>query len=126
MNFTRRRGAIATAITVGVLLIALTIFLNIQWIILSKTHIVYLVLGVIIFAIIVAGLVLNTIFLVREVRRNERQDSFLNAVTHELKTPIASIWIRSKNGISIRSSARSSTASCTPTPTVSSPPSSRC
>ena len=37
------------------------------------------------------GVVLNTIFLVREVRRNERQDSFLNAVTHELKTPIASI-----------------------------------
>ena len=91
MNFTRRRGAIATAITLGVLLIGLTIFLNIQWIRLSRTHIVYLVLGIIFFAIIVAGLVLNTIFLVREVRRNERQDSFLNAVTHELKTPIASI-----------------------------------
>jgi signal transduction histidine kinase len=29
--------------------------------------------------------------LVREVRRNEQQDSFLNAVTHELKTPITSI-----------------------------------
>jgi signal transduction histidine kinase len=28
---------------------------------------------------------------VREVRRNEQQDSFLNAVTHELKTPITSI-----------------------------------
>ncbi len=27
----------------------------------------------------------------REVRRNEQQDSFLNAVTHELKTPITSI-----------------------------------
>ena len=39
----------------------------------------------------IAGLVLNTIFLVREIRRNEQQDSFLNAVTHELKTPIASI-----------------------------------
>jgi two-component system sensor histidine kinase SenX3 len=35
--------------------------------------------------------VLNTVFLVREVRRNERQDSFLNAVTHELKTPLASL-----------------------------------
>jgi len=35
--------------------------------------------------------VVNTIFLVREIRRNEQQDSFLNAVTHELKTPIASI-----------------------------------
>jgi signal transduction histidine kinase len=50
-----------------------------------------MVLGIIFFAILVAGLVLNTIFLVREVRRNERQDNFLNAVTHELKTPIASI-----------------------------------
>jgi len=28
---------------------------------------------------------------VREIRRNEQQDSFLNAVTHELKTPVASI-----------------------------------
>ena len=37
------------------------------------------------------GLTVNTIFLVREIRRNEQQDSFLNAVTHELKTPIASI-----------------------------------
>src|SRR5262249_36225519 len=29
--------------------------------------------------------------IVREIQRNERQDSFLNAVTHELKTPITSI-----------------------------------
>src|SRR5262249_40869163 len=49
------------------------------------------VLGIIFFAVIIAGLVLNTIFLVREIRRNEQQDSFLNAVTHELKTPITSI-----------------------------------
>ncbi|MEQ1923594.1 MAG: HAMP domain-containing sensor histidine kinase, partial [Pyrinomonadaceae bacterium] len=34
---------------------------------------------------------LKTIFLVREIRRNEQHDAFLNAVTHELKTPIASI-----------------------------------
>lgn len=31
------------------------------------------------------------IFLVREIRRNEQQDAFLNAVTHELKTPITSM-----------------------------------
>ena len=29
--------------------------------------------------------------MLREIRRNEQQDSFLNAVTHELKTPVASI-----------------------------------
>jgi signal transduction histidine kinase len=40
---------------------------------------------------IVAGIALNTIFLVREIRRNEQHDAFINAVTHELKTPVASI-----------------------------------
>ena len=34
---------------------------------------------------------MNTSFLIREIRRNEQHDSFINAVTHELKTPIASI-----------------------------------
>ncbi len=43
------------------------------------------------FGFIIAGVILNTIFLVREIRRNEQQNSFLNAVTHELKTPITSI-----------------------------------
>ena len=36
-------------------------------------------------------MVLNTTFLVREIRRNEQHDAFINAVTHELKTPVASI-----------------------------------
>lgn len=93
MNITRRRGAIAFYITLGVCLVGLAVALNVGWIILNVTErrVAFLVLGVIFFAVIIAGLVLNTIFLVREIRRNERQDSFLNAVTHELKTPIASI-----------------------------------
>jgi signal transduction histidine kinase len=91
MNITRRRGAIAFFVTLGVLLTGLTITLNIAWIVQSKEHVVVLVVGIILFAALVAGVVLNTVFLIREIRRNERQDSFLNAVTHELKTPIASI-----------------------------------
>ena len=91
MNFTRRRGAIAFSITLGVLLVGGVITLNIAWIIRNKGHVALLVLGIIVFALVTAGVVLNTVFLVRELRRNERQDSFLNAVTHELKTPIASI-----------------------------------
>ena len=91
MNITRRRGAIATSITLGVLLTGVAITLNIAWIVDNKARVAYMVLGIIFFALLAAGIVLNTIFLVREVRRNERQDSFLNAVTHELKTPIASI-----------------------------------
>jgi signal transduction histidine kinase len=91
MNITRRRGTIAFFITLGVILVGLAVTLNVGWIILNERTVALAVLGIILFALLIAGLVLNTIFLVREVRRNERQDSFLNAVTHELKTPIASI-----------------------------------
>jgi two-component system, OmpR family, sensor histidine kinase SenX3 len=91
MNLTRRRGATAFFITLGVCLTALAVTLNIGWIIVHGRNVAFAILGFIFFAILIAGVVLNTVFLVREVRRNERQDSFLNAVTHELKTPIASI-----------------------------------
>ena len=82
---------IAFFISFGVLLVLLAVGLNVGWIVLNWRRVVPLVLGVIVFSAIIAGLVLNTIFLVREIRRNEQQDSFLNAVTHELKTPVASI-----------------------------------
>lgn len=71
-------------------MIATAIVLNISWII-HWREVVPLVLGIIFFAILIAGMVWNTIFLVREIRRNEQHDSFINAVTHELKTPVASI-----------------------------------
>ncbi|MHB1022118.1 MAG: sensor histidine kinase [Acidobacteriaceae bacterium] len=90
MNFSHRRGAIAFFITLGACLVVLALTLNITWV-LHWREIVPLVLGIIFFGLLIAGLILNTIFLVREIRRNEKQDSFLNAVTHELKTPIASI-----------------------------------
>jgi len=71
--------------------IAAAVTLNISWIVLNWRELGTLILGVIFFGIVIAGLVLNTIFLVREIRRNEQQDSFLHAVTHELKTPLTSI-----------------------------------
>jgi signal transduction histidine kinase len=91
MRITRRRNAIVLSITLGACLVALTIALNVTWVIISKRSLILLVIGIPFFLLLIAGLILNTIFLVREVKRNERHDSFLNAVTHELKTPIASI-----------------------------------
>jgi two-component system sensor histidine kinase SenX3 len=91
MNLTRRRGAKAFFITLGVCLTVLAVVLNITWINNNSRRLAIDLLGIVLFSILIAGVVLNTIFLVREVRRNERQDSFLKAVTHELKTPIASI-----------------------------------
>jgi two-component system, OmpR family, sensor histidine kinase SenX3 len=90
MNITRRRGTIAFFITLGAILVGLTITQS-AWILLNERTVAFAILGIILFAALIAGVVLNTVFLIREIRRNERQDSFLNAVTHELKTPIASI-----------------------------------
>lgn len=87
----QRKTQIAFFIALCICLVVLAALLNVGWIILNWRQVALLVLGVIFFIVIMAGLVLNTIFLVREIRRNEQHDSFINAVTHELKTPIASI-----------------------------------
>jgi len=86
-----RQRAIYFVITLGVCLVVAAIALNVGWVILNWRQEIKLFLGAILFLAIIAGLLLNTIFLVREIRRNEQHDSFINAVTHELKTPIASI-----------------------------------
>lgn len=86
-----RRKSIIFFITLGACLVAFAIALNVGWVLLNWREVALLVFGAIFFIAIIAGMVLNTIFLVREIRRNEQHDSFINAVTHELKTPIASI-----------------------------------
>lgn len=88
---TGRAKAIAFYITLGSVLVAITIFLNVGWIMTHYRRVGPLVLGIVFFAIIISGIVIYTIFLVLEIRKNEQHDSFINAVTHELKTPIASI-----------------------------------
>jgi signal transduction histidine kinase len=47
--------------------------------------------GSLLFGLLIGGLVLIVILLVREVRLNERQSNFVSAITHELKTPVASL-----------------------------------
>jgi signal transduction histidine kinase len=91
MRITSRRGTIVFFLCLGVGLVALAVALNVGWIILNWREGVLLLFGIIFFALIIAGMVVNTIFLVRELRRSEQHDSFINAVTHELKTPVASI-----------------------------------
>ena len=91
MRITGRAKKIALFVTLGAILVGLAVALNVTWIVLNWRAVVPLVLGVIFFGLIIAGLIVYTVFLVREIHRNEQQDSFLNAVTHELKTPIASI-----------------------------------
>jgi signal transduction histidine kinase len=88
---TRRQKATAFFVTLCVLLVATTVLLNIYWIFITENQLGQLLAGIVLFALIIAGLIIYTVFLVMEIQRNEEHDSFINAVTHELKTPIASI-----------------------------------
>ncbi len=88
-------------IATGVVLIAVTVALWVFWQILgaeatrvsTASTIRWLVyfFGTLLFLLLLGGLGLLVILLVREVRLNERQSNFVSAVTHELKTPVASL-----------------------------------
>jgi signal transduction histidine kinase len=91
MRVSGRRKSVIFFISLGASLVAVAIALNVGWILLNWREVALLVLGIVFFLLIIFGLVLNTTFLIREIRRNEQHDAFINAVTHELKTPIASI-----------------------------------
>jgi two-component system, OmpR family, sensor histidine kinase SenX3 len=89
---TRRQKAIAFFVGFCVLLVIAAVVLNVSWIVINARRITApVVLGIMAFALIIAGIIIYTVFLVLEIKRNEEHDSFINAVTHELKTPIASI-----------------------------------
>lgn len=89
MNLRRHRKAIF--IGLGAAVVAIAVGLNVSWAVVYWRAGLQLALGVVLFTIIITGVVLNTAFLVREVRRNEQHNNFINAVTHELKTPVASM-----------------------------------
>ena len=86
----RRKAKVFFAV-LGSCIVAAAAILNVGWILLNWRTGLVLVSGVLFFALIITGVVLNTIFLIREIRRNEQHDAFMNAMTHELKTPVASM-----------------------------------
>src|SRR5712672_2973632 len=86
-----RRTSIAVFIALGAGLISFILLLYVGWVLLGWRDGILLFFGILLVLAVIAGVVLNTTFLVREIRRNAQHDAFINAVTHELKTPVASI-----------------------------------
>ena len=91
MVITGRRKTMALFIALGAVLIVVALALYLGWVVFDWRTGILMFLGFLMLVFIITGVVLNTIFLVREIRRNEQHDAFINAVTHELKTPVASI-----------------------------------
>jgi two-component system, OmpR family, sensor histidine kinase SenX3 len=86
-----RQKSIAFFIALGAGIITISLLLYVGWVLLDWHTGILLFFSILLLTVIISGVVLNTIFLVREIRRNEQHDAFINAVTHELKTPVASI-----------------------------------
>ena len=88
-------------IVMGVSLLLVAVALTVGWQIIGSEQAVlnqspgarYLVyfFGLLLFLLLISGLGLMFTLLLREVRLNERQSNFVSAVTHELKTPVASL-----------------------------------
>ena len=89
----RKRRSLHLPITLSVLLMALNVVLMVCWIVLLAQLGSWnaLTVGTVVFALI---LIVSGFYLflnVKEVRLNQRQSNFVDSVTHELKTPIASL-----------------------------------
>jgi signal transduction histidine kinase len=97
------RRSIGFPLTLGIVLTVIAVTLAVGWQILvvadlasvarglSTLQWLLISLGSLFFILIIIGLVLLCAWLVREMRLNQRQQAFLDAVTHELKTPLASM-----------------------------------
>lgn len=89
----RRRATLHLPITLSVVLMVLNITLMVCWIVIlaQKTMVGALVTGTVVFAAMLVGLSFYLVLMIKEVRLNQRQANFVDSVTHELKSPIASL-----------------------------------
>jgi signal transduction histidine kinase len=97
------RRSIGLPLALGIVLAILLLALAVGWQILvvaeprpvaaglSTLDWVLLVLGTLFFVLVLAGMVWLSAWLIMEMRLNQRQRAFLDAVTHEMKTPLASL-----------------------------------
>ena len=98
------RTSLKWPILVAILLIVMLVGLTIGWVLLnvfsaldaektSRSAIYWILLsvGAVFFACLLAGVILYLIWLIQNINLNRRQSNFIDAVTHELKTPIASL-----------------------------------
>lgn len=96
------RRSIGTPLVIGIVSMVLVLALAIGWQILvwrddssagsglSRLDAVLFVLGSLFFLFVFAGVIWLCVKLVLEMRLNQSQRAFLDAVTHELKTPLSS------------------------------------
>jgi two-component system, OmpR family, phosphate regulon sensor histidine kinase PhoR len=96
------RKSLKWPILLAIVMIVLLIALTVGWVLLNvfgaisteKSSSVYwtlLSVGSVMFLFVLAGVILYLIWSIQQINLNRRQSNFIDAVTHELKSPIASL-----------------------------------
>ena len=88
-----KRSSLTWPITLAVVVLVMIVALLVIWIIgqASEEHWAFLTVGTIFITLILIGVAVYFTWTIKEYRLNRRQANFIDSVTHELKSPIASI-----------------------------------
>jgi two-component system, OmpR family, phosphate regulon sensor histidine kinase PhoR len=92
-SMSSRRRSLGWTITLGVVMIVLLVALTIGWVLLTGAarYWVVLAIGTVFLVLVLLGVVLYLVLSIKEIRLNQRQANFIDSVTHELKSPLASL-----------------------------------
>jgi signal transduction histidine kinase len=92
-DYIRKRRTLHWPITLSAALMVLNVTLMVCWIVLfaQLNSLGALTIGTIAFALVLIGLSFYLFLTIKEIQLNRRQANFVDSVTHELKTPLASI-----------------------------------
>jgi two-component system, OmpR family, phosphate regulon sensor histidine kinase PhoR len=95
------RRSLRWPVTLGVVLMLLVVTLTVGWVIVNivaAKETTYpalfwtvLAIGATLLVMVQVGVVLYLVLTIKAIRLNQRQSNFIDAVTHELKSPIASL-----------------------------------
>ncbi|HEY1785965.1 MAG TPA: HAMP domain-containing sensor histidine kinase [Pirellulales bacterium] len=92
------RTSLRWPITLGVIMILLVVALIVGWVVVtvlgteqSAAYWALLAVGTTFLVLVLVGVVLYLLISIKEIRLNRRQSNFIDSVTHELKSPIASL-----------------------------------
>ena len=95
------RRSLGWPITLGVVMIVLLVALTVGWVLVvvvaanrtssSGYWWAILAVGTTFLALVLVGVVLYLLLSIKEIRLNQRQSNFIDSVTHELKSPLASL-----------------------------------
>jgi signal transduction histidine kinase len=99
MDFPSRRRSLGWPIALGVVMIVLLVALTVGWLVLPAigadwnpaAYWTVVALGATFLVLVLVGVVLYLALTIKAFRLNQRQSNFIDSVTHELKSPIASL-----------------------------------